>query len=104
MQFIRRHTVFLIVLFFLRRVKADLRKCADLEPEISVDPNQNEIAELFKSFNETNFDLTESTIQLLNRIEMDEINRVNFMSSSRKIKNVVGLDVLNIKMKTHFVY
>lgn len=90
MQFTRRTSVFLIVFLFLRSIKADLRRCADFDPEIDVDPNQNEIDHFFESFNETNIDQTQKMFQLLNRIEMDEINRINFVSSSEAIRKVVS--------------
>lgn len=93
MQFIRSHTVFLLVLLLLRSVKADLRKCADFDPAIDADefPNQNELEQIQVFFNNTNFDQTEQIFHLLHLIEANEINKINHMSSLKLVQNVVSL-------------
>lgn len=93
MQFIQVNTVLSLVLLLLHSIKADLRHCADFDPEEYDDesPYQNELEQLLGSLNETNSEKTEEIFQLLQRIGTDEINRINYMSSSKLGKYVVSL-------------
>lgn len=94
MKFIQNHTVFLLVLFFLHNIKADLRKCAEFDPPKNLDdfPHQNELERLVNSFNDSGIVQTEQIVELLRSIETDEINKISFLSSSKLVQHVVSLN------------
>lgn len=93
MQFTQVNIAFLFVLLFLHSTKADLRHCADFEPEIDVNEfsHQNQLEQLWGTFNGTDFEQTEELLQLQQRIETDETNNENYISSSNSVNHVVSL-------------
>lgn len=85
--------MFLFVLLLLHSIKADLRQCADFDPEKDVHgfSYQNQLQQLLDTFNGTKFEETEELFQLLQRIETDETNSINYISSSKLLNYVVSL-------------
>lgn len=92
MQLKQINLVLLFVFLVLHSAKADLRQCADFDPEIDVDKfsYQNELEQFFVNFNETNSEPTVELLQLLQRIETDEHNSENFISSAKLLRYVVS--------------
>lgn len=95
MQFIQVNTVFLLILLLLQNTKADLRHCADFDPDIDVEKfsYQNELEQLLGNFNGTHFEQTGELFQLLQRIESNEIDNTNYISSSKLVNYVVSLEI-----------
>lgn len=92
MQLTRINIVILLVFLILHSLKADLRRCADFNPELNFDefPYQNEFEQFFNFFNESNPENTADLYQLLQRIESDEINTENYISSAKLLRYVVS--------------
>lgn len=93
MQLAQINIAFLLVFLFVHSTKADLRKCADFEPEIDVNKfaYESELEQVFDSFNGTNPEETAELFQLMQRIEEDETNSENFISSAKLLRYVVSL-------------
>lgn len=97
MQLTQINIAFSLVFLLVHSIKADLRRCADFEPEIDVNgfASQNELEQMFDSFNGTNTEQVVELIQLMQNIEADETNGENFISSAKLLRNVVSL--MNVK-------
>lgn len=99
MQLAQINIAFLLVFLLVHGIKADLRKCADFEPEIEVNKfaYQNELEQVLYSFNGTNPEQSAELFQLMQRIEADEISTENFISSAKLLRYVVSL--MNVQMR-----
>lgn len=92
MQSIRIYSALLLVFLVLHRINADLRTCADFDPEIEVAElaHEKELEHILGTFNESNAEHTKEILHLLQRIELDEDNRMNYASSIKLLTHVVS--------------